>query len=136
MKVLSWPKGPVILLSLSILVFALPAQWEGPLILSIGEGHGLSLLDTFALIPLMASAIWIQKGLWARRIYLFNKITMYPGSASLLIFFIGLGLGLLIASAFNTFFYWWAVGGLIFVILLVNIVLISGKSQNNFDDED
>ena len=127
MKAIEWPRGPVFLLSLSILLFAIPMQWEGPFLFNIGEGHGLSLLDTLALVPLLISAGWIQKGLWGRRIYLFNKITMYPGSASLLIFFIGLGLGLLIASAFNNFYYWWAVGGLTFIFILLYVVLISGK---------
>jgi hypothetical protein len=130
MKFMVWPRGPVILLALAILIFALPPQWEGPDLLNISQGHGLSLVDTIALIPLLISAIWIQKGFWARRIYLFNKITIYPGSASLLIFFIGLGLGLLIASAFNNFYYWWAVGGSVFIVLLVYIVLISGKMNH------
>ena len=88
MKAIEWPRGPVFLLSLSILLFAIPVQWEGPFLFNISEGNGLSLLDTLALVPLLISAGWIQKGLWGRRIYLFNKITMYPGSASLLIFFI------------------------------------------------
>jgi hypothetical protein len=127
---MEWPRGPVIILAIAIFLFALPDRWEGPFLLDISEGHGLSLMDTFALIPLLASAVWIQKGLWSRRIYLFNKITLYPGSASLLIFFIGLGLGLLIASAFNNFYYWWAVGGLIFIIFLGYIVLISGKMNH------
>lgn len=127
MKLKEWPRGPVILLCISVLLFALPDAWEGPLLLAVGNGHGLSLIDTIALAPLLFSTFWIQKGLWSRRIYLFNKITLYPGSASLLIFFIGLGLGLLIASAFSTFSYWWAVGGIIFIPLLLYIVLISGK---------
>lgn len=129
MKLFNWPHGPIILLTFSILIFALPDSLEGPELFNVGEGHGLSLMDLVALIPLLISAGWIQKGLWGRRIYLFNKITVYPGSASLLIFFIGLGLGLLIASAFNTFNYWWAAGGLIFIILLSYIVLTSGKTK-------
>ena len=127
MKAIEWPRGPVFLMSLAILIFAVPTQWEGPYLFKIDEGNGLSLLNTIALIPLLISIAWIQKGLWGRRIYLFNKITMYPGSASLLIFFIGLGLGLLIASAFNNFYYWWAIGGITFLLILVYIVLISGK---------
>ena len=127
MKFSEWPHGPVILLCVSVVLFTLPDAWEGPLLLAVGNGNGLSLVDTIALLPLLISTFWIQKGLWGRRIYLFNKITMYPGSASLLIFFVGIGLGLLIASAFNTFLYWWAVGGILFVLLLLYIVLISGK---------
>ena len=130
MNYLEWPRGPIILLILSVLIFALPEQWEGPFLFRISNGHGLSIVDSFALIPLLISAAWIQKGLWKRRIYLFNKITMYPGSASLIIFFMGLGLGLLIASAFNDFFYWWGVGGVLFMIFLINVVLISDKMRD------
>jgi hypothetical protein len=128
MKYLEWPRGPVIFLILSILMFLLPERWEGPYLMNVNGGNGLSLLNTLAVFPLLISAGWIQKGLWSRRIYLFNKITIYPGSASLLIFFIGIGLGLLIAAAFSEFSYWWAVGGIIFLSLLIYIVLVSGKS--------
>ena len=130
MKYLEWPRGPILLLTISIIVFALPDPWEGQVLFNISNGHGLSLIDFIALIPLLISATWIQKGLWKRRIFLFNKITMYPGSASLIIFFIGLGLGLLIASAFNDFFYWWAVGGVLFIILIINVVLISERMKD------
>jgi len=130
MKIIEWPRGPVVLLIISILLCAVPDKFEGPMLLNSGSGYGLSLIETIALIPLLVSAGWIQKGLWSRRIYLFNKITLYPGSASLLIFFIGLGLGLLIASAFSTFAYWWALGGSIFILLLLYIVLISGKMNH------
>jgi hypothetical protein len=129
MNIIGWPRGPIYLLSLSILVFVLPEKMEGQDFLRINEVQSLSLLDSIAIIPLLISVAWIQKGLWNRRIFLFNKITMYPGSASLLIFFIGVGLGLLIASAFNAFNYWWAIGGAIFLLLLIYIVLTSGKSR-------
>jgi len=128
---MEWPRGPILLLIISILVFALPEQMEGPDLFGISNGHGLSLIDSLALIPLLISAIWIQKGIWKRRIYLFNKITMYPGSASLIIFFIGIGMGLLIASAFSSFYYWWIIGSILILALLINVVLISGRMHSD-----
>jgi hypothetical protein len=41
----------------------------------------------------------------------------------------GLGLGMLIASAFREFYYWWAIGGILFLILLIVVVLKSGKND-------
>ena len=125
-----WPQGPVHLLVISILIGIIPHKWEGPMIVEDETGFGLSYLNTFGLIPLLAAVYWIQKGLWKRRIYLFNKVTIFPGAASLIIFFMGLGLGLFAASAFRDFSYWWAVGGIIFIAFLINVILISGKMQD------
>ena len=131
MKIFKWPRGPVYILLLAVLIGLVPQQWEGPLIIEDGTGNGLSYLNLVALLPLLIAVTWIQNGLWKRRIYLFNKVTIYPGAASLIIFFMGLGLGLLTASAFREFFYWWAVGGIIFLGTLINVVLISGKMLEN-----
>ena len=129
----TWPRGPVYLLIFAILLFFVPKHLEGPRIISADTDHGLTILNTLALVPPIVSVYWIQRGLWSRRIYLFNRITIYPGAGSLLIFGMGLGLGMLIASAFAEFNYWWAVGGILFLTVLVLIVLKSGK---NYPEED
>jgi hypothetical protein len=128
MQLFRWPRGPVYFLVITILMVMVPDKWEGPVLYTIDSGHVLSLVDALAMIPLLVSVIWIQRGLWNRRIYLFNKVTLYPGSAVLMIFFMASGLGLFFASAFSGFHYWWAVGGIIFITMLINIVLISGHS--------
>jgi hypothetical protein len=130
MQILRWPRGPVYFLLLTILIVIVPDKWEGPVLYRIDSSHVLSLLDAIAMIPLLISVVWIQKGIWKRRIYLFNKMTMYPGSAALMIFLMALGLGMFFASAFSGFHYWWAVGGSIFLIALVNVILISGHSPD------
>ncbi len=126
----SWPRGPVYLLLLSIFLFFIPKNLEGPLLIAAGENQGLTFLNTLALIPLLISVYWIQQGLWKRRIYLFNRITIYPGAGSLLVFGMGIGLGMLIASAFNSFNYWWAIGGSLFLLILVIVVLKSSLSDD------
>jgi hypothetical protein len=128
-SILKWPKGPVYLLMIALLLFLIPSRFEGPLLFEIIDEHGLSITDLFAMIPLLASVTWIQRGLWKRRIYLFNRVTLYPGATTLIIFFMGLGLGMVIASAFFNFHYWWAVGGVFFIFFLVVVVLKSGKSD-------
>ncbi len=128
-SILKWPRGPVYLLILALLIFLIPSSLEGPLLFEIEDEQGLSLANLIALIPLLVSVTWIQRGLWKRRIYLFNRVTLYPGATTLIIFFMGLGLGMLIANAFYNFHYWWAIGGSFFIIFLVVVVLKSGKSD-------
>lgn len=124
-----WPKGPVILLIFSILMFLIPKSFEGPEIFSFGSYQGLSVLNTMALIPLLFSVYWIQRGLWRRRIHLFNRVTLYPGAGSLIVFLMGLGLGMLIAAGFKDFQYWWAIGGILFIFVLIVVVLKSGSGK-------
>lgn len=128
---LRWPKAPVYLLLISILLFLVPPSLEGPVLIDFPEASDLSVTDLVALIPLMISVIWIQKGLWHRRIYLFNRVTLYPGATTLLVFSMGLGLGMLLAHAFSAFRYWWAIGGATFIIMLAIIVWKSGRSDKN-----
>jgi hypothetical protein len=126
-SVLRWPKGPVYLLVLSLLIFLLPSSLKGPVMFQLSEDNYLNMANMLAFIPLVVSLIWIQRGLWKRRIYLFNRVTMYPGATTLMIFIMGLGLGMLLAHAFSDFSYWWAIGGTIFIIPLVIVVLKSGR---------
>ena len=39
---------------LALILFALPAGLEGPVLVPISPGHGLSLVDVVALVPLLA----------------------------------------------------------------------------------
>lgn len=124
-----WPYGPIYLLLIPILLFMVPKKFEGPVLFTFSDGQSLTLLNTLAIIPLFVALFWIQRGLWKRRIYLFNRITIYPGAGSLIVFLMGLSLGMLIASGFNDFNYWWAVGGLLFIIILIAIMLKSRREE-------
>jgi len=50
---------------------------------------------------------------------LLEALQRSPGIASLGIFVAGLGLGLLLASAFSAFFWWWAIGAILFGAMLI-----------------
>jgi hypothetical protein len=128
---IKWPRGPVYLLVILILLVLVPDRWEGPVVYRISSDHSISILDSIAMVPMFFLLIWIQKGIWKRRIYLFNRVTLYPGAAVLMVFSMGLGLGMLLSSAFFTFRYWWAIGGLVFIIMLMAVILVSGKSPEN-----
>ncbi len=80
----------------------------------ISPGHAISLLDSVALVPLVAAVAWFGAGMWRRRDGLRRRAIDAPGSSSAAAFVGGLGLGLLIASAFSTFWWWWAIGAVVF----------------------
>jgi hypothetical protein len=61
----------------------------------------------------------LYAGLWKRRARLFRVASEAPGFAAASIFAGGFGLGLLIASAFSGFFWWWAFGAVLFGVTLV-----------------
>lgn len=42
----------------------MPQGLEGPLLVPISPGHGLSVLDTVALLPMTIGACWALVGLW------------------------------------------------------------------------
>ena len=113
--VMRWPAGPLAALALGLAVLALPARVEGPELLAIGPGHALSVLDLLGALPLTIGAVWLEIGLWRRRTALAQWTRGRPGVAGMVWFGAGLGLGLLIASAFSRFFWWWAIGAILLV---------------------
>jgi hypothetical protein len=88
----------------------------------------LAVLDTIALIPLVLGALWLQIGLWRRRKALAASARHAPLTAMTVAFASGFALGLLIASAFSGFFWWWAIGAVLFAITLAIAVAVVGRS--------
>jgi len=54
-------------LALALILFVVPAGLEGPVLAPISPGHGLSLVDVVALVPLLAGTGLLAGGLWQRR---------------------------------------------------------------------
>jgi hypothetical protein len=116
---LPWASGPTLLLAIAIGFFSVPTHLEGPVLVPISPGHAISLLDSVALVPLVAAVAWFGAGMWRRRDGLRRRAIDAPGSTSAAAFLGGLGLGLLIASAFSTFWWWWAIGAAVFGVVLL-----------------
>ena len=114
----SWPFAGVGLVTLAIALFAAPARVEGPVLLPVSPGHALSVLDSFAVVPLLIGTGWLQAGLWKRRERLYETILVSPARGGLGVFVAGAGLGLLLASVFP-WFWWWAVGATLFGAMLI-----------------
>ena len=125
-KVLSWPVGSLSLVGLAILLFAAPMRFEGSVLVPISPGHALSVLDSIALIPLLTGMFWLYGGLLQRRKRLYESIRFSPGIGILAVFLAGLGLGLLLASAFSTF-WWWALGAMLFGTVTITAVIAAAR---------
>jgi hypothetical protein len=120
---LRWPGAAFAAMALGIAMLAAPASIEGPILLPIAPGHALSVLDTIAVVPLVIGSFVLYAGLWHRRARLAGVVRGGPGAAAIWVFTGGLGLGLLLASAFSAFFWWWAIGAVLFGLALVAAVL-------------
>jgi hypothetical protein len=122
-----WPAAAFVLIALGLLVLAMPASVEGPVLLPISPGHAVSRLDALGIVPLVAGSCWLYGGLWRRRARLYARAAASPGAAGGAIFVAGLGLGLLLASAFSAFFWWWAVGAAAFGIVLARASQVAAR---------
>ena len=122
LRVTSWPLGCLTLMAVGLAVLAVPTRLEGPSLFVISAGHAPSLIDVVGILPLMAGAIWLHSGLWSRRTSLGMWLHERPAVAAGCLFAGGLGLGLLLASAFSAFFWWWAIGAVLFAVMHVPLL--------------
>ena len=125
-----WPARALVMMGVGLAMLGMPASIEGPVILPISPGHALSVLDAIGVLPLLTGSFSLYRGLWQRRGSLRAVALRVPGPAGGLVFVGGFGLGLLIASAFSAFFWWWAVGAVLFGAVLLAAVVEAGKAGN------
>ena len=130
LRVTSWPLGCLTLMAVGLAVLAVPTRLEGPSLLVISAGHALSLIDVVGILPLMAGAIWLHSGLWSRRASIEGWLRKQPAVAGGYLFAAGLGLGLLLASAFSGFFWWWAIGALLFGVMHVPLLTAALRERS------
>ena len=119
--------GCGILFALALLLFVVPASLEGPVLVPISEGHGLSRVDSVALVPLLAGTALLTGGLWQRRQALDAALTRRAWLARAGVFTAGLGLGLLVASVFS-FFWWWAIGAALLSAAVLAAAVVAARS--------
>jgi hypothetical protein len=115
----SWVFGGLALVALGIAILAAPSQWEGSVLLPISPAHALSVLDTLALVPLLVGTGWLYFALWRRRQRLYESLQRSLQKGGLGVFIAGTGLGLLVASSYSAFFWWWAIGALLYGVMLI-----------------
>jgi hypothetical protein len=124
---MKWLLGCGTLFVLALILFVVPARLEGPVVVPISPGRGLSLVEV-ALMPSLAGTGLLAGGLWQRRQRLDAALTRRPWSARVGAFVAGLGLGLLVASVF-AFFWWWAIGAALLTATLLAAALVAAGSE-------
>src|SRR4029450_6059025 len=65
--VMRWLLACGVMFGLALILFVVPASAEGPVLVRVSAGHGLSLVDVAALVPLLAGTGLLAGGLWRRR---------------------------------------------------------------------
>ena len=113
---LKWGLG---LIGVGVAIMALPASLEGPVLVRVSPGHALATLDAVGLVFLLLGSVVVYWLLWAQRRRLIRYVSYQPVVSLGGAFVSGAGLGLLVASSFSGFFWWWAIGGVLFGSTLV-----------------
>jgi hypothetical protein len=107
------------LLLAGIVALAVPAGGEGRVLVPISKGHGLSAVDGVGALLLAVAGTWLEV-LVIRRL---PQLALSNRSLFGLGLLAGLGVGLLMASVFTGFFWWWAVGAAAFGVALLALVV-------------
>jgi hypothetical protein len=123
-----WLLGCGVLFVLALIVFMLPASVEGPVLVTVSAGHGLSLVDLAALLPLLAGTGLLAGGLWRRRQRLDAALSRRSWLARGGAIVAGLGLGLLVASVY-AFFWWWAIGAALLTTTLLAAAYVAARAE-------
>ncbi len=105
-----------ILTAVGVAIFAVPGRFEGPVLLPISPGHAISALDTLGVACVTLGSLLYATTLWRRRTELDRWLRSRPAHSGTLIFGAGLGMGLLVASAFSAFWWWWAIGAALLLL--------------------
>ena len=124
-----WTLGFVLLLVLSVTVLAMPARFEGPILVTITQRHGLTLSDVVGFVPLSVGwSVWVV-GVWRRRRRVEAAISVSPRAAAVSAFVGGVGVGLVIATARTS--SWWLVLGaaLLTAVALGAVPIVSRRDQ-------
>jgi hypothetical protein len=111
--------GCAVLLVVGVVLLAVPAGGEGRVLVPISDGHGLSAVDAVGAVLVAIAGTWLEV-LVIRRL---PHLGLGPRSLFGLGLLAGLGLGLLVASVFGGFFWWWAVGSAAFGVALTGLVI-------------
>ncbi|MET7751453.1 hypothetical protein [Micromonospora sp. NPDC005367] len=112
-----------LLIVAGVLVLFVPAGGEGRVLVPVSEGHGLSAVDGVGAALLAVGGTWLEVLVVRRLPYL----ALRPRALFGLGLLAGLGIGLLIASVFSGFFWWWAVGASALGVAVLVLVPLTAR---------
>lgn len=76
-----------------------PKSWEGPSLLHLGRGHGFTISDLVALLPLMVGAKLILQVLWRLRTQMYQRLAGLWAVGGTELFLAGVAAGILVDGA-------------------------------------
>ncbi len=95
----------------------------GKSVVSLGSEHGLSVLDLAGVAVLFAGWSVIGTGVWRRRERVLDRLAV--GERIGAAFAAGIGLGVLSASLFNEWPWWWVLGAALLVAVQARAVVVA-----------
>ncbi len=114
-----------ILIALGMALLGTPNRFEGPSLLHLASGHGVSVSDVIALLPLAAGGILMVQALWRQRHSLVRSAPSGANLGSTDIFVAGLAVGIFMARVFTLLPWGWLlIWTAIMVLLLAQLVAL------------
>lgn len=96
-----------ILMALGMALLGTPNRFEGPSLLHLSPGHGVSVSDVIALVPLIGGGILMGQALWLQRQQLRQKISWVAIFSSTEVFLAGLATGIFMSRVFTMLPWSW-----------------------------
>lgn len=103
------------------IVIALPDS--GNRVISFSAAHGPTLLDLIGIGILAVGWLIFLRAAWQQRRLVIRRAS--PRLAGFVLFLVGLGSGLIIASVAGDFPYWWVVGAALLVLAQVGVAALA-----------
>ncbi|MEZ4658106.1 MAG: hypothetical protein R2911_11075 [Caldilineaceae bacterium] len=120
--------GGAVLLAVGLAFIFPPRRLKGPSIISLGGGHGITISDLIALVPLTAAVALIGLVLWNLRGDLGKRAGALFSVGGAEIFLFGLSAGILLNGAVLTldwksgeFLTWMGIAGLLGATMLFSL---------------
>jgi hypothetical protein len=118
---IGWPWGPVLLISMGLVLGGWPEHMEGPTLIDIGigHGHGLTVANVSALLPFSIGVAYLCLGAWYKRTDLMRVIYARRFAFGLILIEFSIGSTFLVASGPSTILRLWTVGTFFSVLALI-----------------
>lgn len=124
-RLAAWPWPAVFLSALGLVLIGVPEALEGPTLAAVGgPGHGISVANLVAAVPLLAGVIGLLTGARHRRDHLADVVRSNPLPALVLGAILGLGSVLVALGGPSTALRYWAPGAAFVIIALFGLAAL------------
>jgi nucleoside recognition membrane protein YjiH len=86
----------LIMVMIGLALASVPNRFEGISLLHLPQGHGVSVSDGIALIPLLCGAVLVLGNLWFERVQLRERVQTWLRIGGVELFLVGMAAGIVI----------------------------------------